>query len=425
VSSTDPPGDGLGPRHLLWIVGAAAAGFLASYVFADLLRLPAAMYHLVYFVLVSSFVGLYAARTGVSLRATLRRRLGSALLFGALGGLALTRRVLADSPSPGPQGLAFAWDLLWRGLIYGALDGVLLSAFPWLVTWRALGGESSAPARRVGISGLALALALVVTSAYHLGYADFRGPKLLQANIGNAIATVPTLLSRNPLASPLAHAILHVTAVMHNPQSDLFLPPHELRSVRSAGIEGTVETTSMAVVDFPLRGTWRVFQPPGHAPYAFDFVGATEDGRYVSRSLAAYIFLAGPTAHWVGWSQPVHAPLDGTVVAASDGWPDRDTVNLIRDVLRPFLIHPKVVGNDIRPFAGNYVVIEGGPIVVFLAASASGLREDVGRPACPDGRGHRGGRELGQLAGSARSFPGHGRTGPTPGADPSVPSAPL
>jgi hypothetical protein len=201
------------------------------------------------------------------------------------------------------------------------MNGMLLSAFPWLVAWRALGGESSVPARRVGISGLALALALVVTSAYHLGYPDFRGPKLLQASIGNAIATVPTLLSRNPLASPLAHVILHVTAVIHNPQSELFLPPHELRSVRPGGVEETVETAPMAVVDFPLRGTWRVFRPPGHAPHAFDFVGATADGRYVSRSLVAYVLLAGPTTDWVGWSQPVHAPLDGTVVAASDGWP--------------------------------------------------------------------------------------------------------
>jgi hypothetical protein len=56
---------------------------------------------------------------------------------------------------------------------------------------------------------------------------DFRGPKLLQATVGNAIVALPTLLSRNPLASPLAQATLHVTAVVHNLQSDLFLPPHE------------------------------------------------------------------------------------------------------------------------------------------------------------------------------------------------------
>jgi hypothetical protein len=37
---------------------------------------------------------------------------------------------------------------------------------------------------------------------------------------------MPTLLSLNPLASPIAHAMLHVAAVTHDPRSDLFLPPH-------------------------------------------------------------------------------------------------------------------------------------------------------------------------------------------------------
>ena len=110
MTPTGPPGDGLGPRHLRWIAGAAAVGCLSSYVFADLLRLPAAIYHPIYFLLVGGFLTLYAARTGLPLRATLRRRLGPGLLLGTVGGLALMQRVLADSPSPGPQGLAFAWD---------------------------------------------------------------------------------------------------------------------------------------------------------------------------------------------------------------------------------------------------------------------------------------------------------------------------
>jgi hypothetical protein len=112
--------------------------------------------------------------------------------------------------------------------------------------------------RQAAISALALAMGLGVTSAYHLGYQDFRGPKLLQANVGNAIAALPTLLSRNPLASPMAHATLHVTAVVHNPQSHLFLPPHALRSVRPAATEGVaanvhfrVENAHFQIMDGP------------------------------------------------------------------------------------------------------------------------------------------------------------------------------
>jgi len=216
-----------GSRHLLWIPATAAVGFSGSFVFADRLELLAPAYHLVYFALVGSFVTLYAIRTQLQVRAVLRRRARPALALGILGGLAVIQGVLATPPSSGPSGFLFAWDLFWRGLLYGVIDGMLLSALPWLITWRAFGGEGKSLARCVGISLLALGFALGVTSVYHLGYPDFRGPKLAQANLGNAIASLPTLLARNPVASPVAHGILHITAVVHNPQSELFLPPHE------------------------------------------------------------------------------------------------------------------------------------------------------------------------------------------------------
>jgi hypothetical protein len=48
----------------------------------------------------------------------------------------------------------------------------------------------------------------------------------MEPNIGSTIGAVPTLLSANPVASPLSHVFLHVTAVLHSPETDLFLPPH-------------------------------------------------------------------------------------------------------------------------------------------------------------------------------------------------------
>jgi len=40
---------------------------------------------------------------------------------------------------------------------------------------------------------------------------------------------VPTLVTASPVASPVAHLFLHVTAVLHSPETDLFLPPHRER----------------------------------------------------------------------------------------------------------------------------------------------------------------------------------------------------
>jgi len=365
----------VGVRHLWWIPGAAGVGFLASFVFTDWLRFPATASQLVHVLLVTGLLGLYVQRTGPPVRTILRRRLGPGLALGVVGGLTLAWRVWADPPSSGPTGILFVGDLLWRGVIYGTIDGLLLSAFPWLVTWRALGGETASVPKRVGLSLLALGCAFGVTSAYHLGYPDFRGPKVAQANLGNAIATLPTLLAANPVASPLAHAILHVAAVVHDPQSDLFLPPHELPSVREAR-----HATTLVDIDFPLRGTWRVVQPPGHPREAYDFVGVGDNGRYFSGSWARYLLWTGPASGWSGWSQPVYAPIDGTVVAARDEWPDRRTVNLLHDGLRYLLVPPKILDGNIQPLAGNYVIIQAGAVAVLLAHLRNGsLRVSPGQ----------------------------------------------
>jgi hypothetical protein len=405
--ASEPPGF----SHLWWIPGAACIGFLASFLLSDRLRLPATAYQLAYVILVVAFLGLYTRWTALPGHATLRRRLGPALALGLIAGLALAWRVSQDPPSAGPAGILFVGDILWRGVIYGTIDGLLLSAFPWLVTWRAFGGEAASGPKRVGLSFAALGFALLVASAYHLGYRDFRGPTLAQAILGNAIATLPTALAANPVGSPLAHVMLHIAAVVHDPQSDLFLPPHELAAAREAR---RAEHAMTAVdIDFPLRGTWRVFQPPGHARHAYDFVAVGDDGRYVSHPWLAYLVNAGPAAAWYGWEQPVYAPFDGIVVAASDGWPDREAVNLLRDGLRPFLFPPKLVDGDIRPIAGNYEIIESGGVAVLLAHLRRGsLAVRAGQRVVRDER-------LGAVGNSGNSLAPHLHLEALDGPDPS------
>ncbi len=122
------------------------------------------------------------------------------------------------------------------------------------------------------------------------------------------------------------------------------------------------------ILDFPLRGEWTVWQPPGHEAHAFDLVAVGgEHHRYFRDHWLRVVLGAVRVARWYGWSQPVYAPLAGVVVQASDGWPDREGVNLVRDGIRPLLFRPKIVHGDIRPFAGNYVVIQGEAASVLMA----------------------------------------------------------
>lgn len=212
--------------HLAWLPIGAAVGFSTAFLFGDLLTLPVDLYYLLYFATVLGFLALYVRLTGLDLRRFVARRLKWSLVLGVLGGLILMQGVLARPETPGLSGFELWWGLLWKGLVYGTVDGLLLFAFPWAVVWRALDAEGGRLTTKLTASALAFAAILLMTTTYHLGYRDFRSSRLVQPNMGSAIASVPTLLTANPVASPISHVFLHVTAVLHAPETELFLPPH-------------------------------------------------------------------------------------------------------------------------------------------------------------------------------------------------------
>lgn len=214
------------PLHLLWIPAGAGVGFTMSLVFGDLLTLPLDLYYLIYFTAVLAFLAFYVRRTHFDLAGWLSRRLAPGLLLGVLGGAVLVAGVLRRPATEPLAGALLWWAVVWRGVAYGAVDGLLLLAFPWVVVWRAMGAEERGGRSRSLAAAVAWMAILVVTTAYHLGYRDFRSAKLIQPNIGSSIGAVPTLVSANPVASPISHLFLHVAAVLHSPHTDLFLPPH-------------------------------------------------------------------------------------------------------------------------------------------------------------------------------------------------------
>lgn len=212
--------------HLLWIPAAATVGFGASFVFGDILTLAVDLYYLIYFAIVLGFLAFYARRTELDVRSWASRRLLWGIVLGVLGGFVLMRGVLARPPTARLSGAELWWAVVWRGLVYGGVDGSLLLAFPWLVAWRTFEADRRRFGAKLGTAVVAWAGILLVTTAYHLGYRDFRSRKILQPNLGSTIGSVPTLVTANPVASTLSHVFLHVTAVLHAPETELFLPPH-------------------------------------------------------------------------------------------------------------------------------------------------------------------------------------------------------
>jgi hypothetical protein len=212
------------------LTGGLALGFLVPFVLADRLAIPRDLYYGIYAALVAAFFALWARATGQSISRLVRRRWALAVGMGLLVGLLLAAMVVrVDDPTPRPGGIELLGAVFWRGVLYGATDGLLLSAFPILAVFGAFAGSAVRErfAGRVLVVLTALFASLAMTAAYHLGYGDFRSGKVRSPIAGDVAWSVPTLATLNPIGAPIAHIGVHVTAALHSYETDLFLPPHE------------------------------------------------------------------------------------------------------------------------------------------------------------------------------------------------------
>ena len=222
-------GEGTPLRHFAWLGGGMLVAFLVPFVLADRIGLQRDVYYGVYVASVLAlFVG-WSRDTGQSLREMCARRWRLAIVLGlvAAGAMAFlaTRQ---DAGGPHPGGVTFVGSLAWRGVLYGAADGLLLSAFPILLVFAAL--KSTRLRRRRGgviaVGAVAIIASMAMTAVYHAGYGDFRSSKISKPVTGDLVWSIPTLATLNPIGAPIAHIGLHVSALFHNYNSNLFLPPH-------------------------------------------------------------------------------------------------------------------------------------------------------------------------------------------------------
>jgi hypothetical protein len=65
----------------------------------------------------------------------------------------------------------------------------------------------------------------IITATYHLGYEQFREDGVAGPETGNTIISLPAIVTANPAGAVVAHAAMHVTAVTHAYETDLYLPP--------------------------------------------------------------------------------------------------------------------------------------------------------------------------------------------------------
>ncbi len=132
-------------------------------------------------------------------------------------------------------------------------------------------------------------------------------------------------------------------------------------------------------VKFPLKGEWVALRTPSKSipthgteffgqKYAFDFMrlGPVKDIPY-SKSVFQHLLGRVSIEHCYCWNEPVFAPFDGVVRAIGDGCEEPKKISLIKDMLRLSFHPPKLSGEDLKPIAGNYVILEGSMGIALFA----------------------------------------------------------
>lgn len=212
--------------QIAWYAAGALFGFGIPFLFSSTLDLPNDLYYAIYFGCVILFLAAYAAATDLDVVRLFARQWQWSLALGVLASAFVVWSVFGrEDSTPRPDGLYFAFTVAWRGFLYGAIDALLLSAFPVAVAYALLDRRLDGLPRKTVFGVLALVLVMVITATYHLGYEQFREDGVAGPEAGNVIISVPAITTLNPLGAVVAHASMHVAADIHAYETDLYLPP--------------------------------------------------------------------------------------------------------------------------------------------------------------------------------------------------------
>lgn len=147
-------------------------------------------------------------------------------------------------------------------------------------------------------------------------------------------------------------------------------------------------TIRKMIIEFPLSGEWYVGADgteEGHE-LALDFMRLDHDNKATTHPSWRELFCSIPLEDYYGWGQPIFSPFAGTVIKAVDGWNElTDSYlkllfssicqSLSKDEKNRIQALKNSQQGDIRPFAGNYLVIQSidyPEVYAFIAHARNG-----------------------------------------------------
>jgi len=210
-------------RGWVWVLGFGVIGLAVSTLFSGVLALRRGTVVLGYLLVAAPAMLAFLRRFPSAARALTRNR-RRGIVGGLVLGAVLALTVLRQPASEVPSGSHLVFALLWLGLVYGVLDATLLTVLPALAV--DVDFKRVARSGRLGRAATAMAASLWVTATYHVGYPEFRGLRLVDPIVGNAIITAGYLLTGSAVTPLIGHVVMHGAAVLHGQETAAQLPPH-------------------------------------------------------------------------------------------------------------------------------------------------------------------------------------------------------
>jgi hypothetical protein len=201
--------------------------FAVPFIGADLLGLQPDLFYLCYATVAVVWFAAFLATYRSQLRGLWRLNLTWSLVVGGVAGIVVAAVVLGSAGTDHPDGWRWWFEIGWRGVVYGTVDALTLFVFPAAVAYLLMHGDRTGARRKVGYAGLVLALSLVVSASYHLGYPEYRDSDLRSPLVGTVLADSAAMLTGNPVGALVTHGTAHVSAVVHQEEGGptQMLPP--------------------------------------------------------------------------------------------------------------------------------------------------------------------------------------------------------
>lgn len=144
----------------------------------------------------------------------------------------------------------------------------------------------------------------------------------------------------------------------------------------------------------PFRGRWLARNSPARrvpshgtdlmgGRYAIDFVAVDERRRTARTRDLGTFFGTEPPGRFIGYGQPILAPVDGTVVAVHDGEPDHEARRSQLSLVGYLLGQAGRLRRGPAALAGNHVILalpDRSAFVVLAHLRAGTVRVAVGDP---------------------------------------------